>query len=71
MTWLTTGMIGRALDGLLVPLLGFFFLPWTMLAYVLLYDSGREVEGFEWLIVGLAFAFDLAALFGGGRWRRR
>jgi hypothetical protein len=70
-TWLTTGMIERATDGLLVPLLGFLFLPWTMLAYVLLYDSGRQVAGFEWVIVGLAFAFDLAAVLGGGLRRRR
>jgi hypothetical protein len=70
-TWLATGLIGRALDGVLVPVLGFLLLPWTMLAYVLLYDSGREVIGFEWAIVALAFAFDLASLFGGGRRGRR
>jgi hypothetical protein len=69
-TWLTTGMIGRAIDGVLVPVLGFLLLPWTMLAYVLLYDSGRQVAGFEWIIVALGFVFDIAALAGGGRRRR-
>jgi hypothetical protein len=69
-TWITTGLIGRALDGVLVPVLGFLLLPWTMLAYVLLYDSGRQVEGFEWVVVALGFVFDLSSLFGGDRARR-
>ena len=67
---MTTGLIGRALDGVLVPVLGFLLLPWTMLAYVLLYDSGRQVAGFEWLLVGLGFVFDLSAMLGGRRGRR-
>jgi hypothetical protein len=70
-TWLTTGLIGRALDGVLVAVIGFLLLPWTMLAYVLLYDSDRQVEGFEWIVVGLGLVFDLSSLFGGGRARRR
>ncbi len=70
MTWLTSGMIGRAFDSALVPILGFFLLPWTTLAYVLLYDSGRQVRGFEWFIVGLAFLFDISSLLGGRRMRR-
>jgi hypothetical protein len=69
-TWLATGLIGRATDGVLVPVLGFLFLPWTMLAYVLLYDSGRQVTGFEWVVVALAFAVDLSTLLGGRRMRR-
>jgi hypothetical protein len=69
-TWLTTGLIGRALDGVLVPVLGFLLLPWTMLAYVLLYDSGRQVEGFEWVVVALGFVFDLSSMFGGRQARR-
>ena len=70
MTWLTTGLIERATDGVLVPILGFLFLPWTMLAYVLLYDSGRQVAGFEWVVVALAFVIDLSSLLGGRRMRR-
>ena len=63
-------MIDRAFDGWVVPVLGFFLLPWTTLAYVLLYDSGRQVRGFEWFIVGLAFLFDVSSLLGGRRMRR-
>ena len=50
--------------------LGFLFLPWTMLAYAWMYNSGREVEGIEWFLVGLAFLIDLGSVFGGMRGRR-
>ena len=61
-------MLERAYDGWLVPVLGFLLLPWTMLAYAWMYDAGPglEVEGFEWILVGLAVLIDLGSLFGGG-----
>jgi hypothetical protein len=42
------------------PLLGIIFLPWTTLAYVLVWSTVGGVEGLEWLVVGLGFAADLA-----------
>ena len=65
-------MIERAYDGWMVPVLGFFLLPWTTLAYAWLWMRGRGTRstGFEWFIVGVAFLFDLGALFGGSRSRR-
>ena len=30
--------IGQAIDGWIVPMLGFFFLPWTLLAYVIMWQ---------------------------------
>jgi hypothetical protein len=63
-------MIDRAFDGWVVPILGFFLLPWTTLAYTVMWDVGtREVSGFEWFIVGLAFLVDLGSYFGGKRAR--
>ena len=60
-------MIDRAFDSWVLPVLGFFLLPWTTLAYVVMWDVGtREVSGFEWFIVGLAFLMDLAVLL---RWQ--
>ena len=53
-----------------MPFLGFFLLPWTTLAYAVLWASSDGVNGFEWFIVALAFLFDLGALFGSGRRRR-
>jgi hypothetical protein len=62
--------IERAFDGWFVPILGFFLLPWTTLAYVAMWNTGtRDVLGFEWFIVGLAFLVDLASYFGGKRAR--
>jgi hypothetical protein len=70
-TWLFSNVMERAYDGFLVPILGFLFLPWTMLAYAWMYDSGRTVKGIEWFLVGLAFLVDLASYGGGMRGRRR
>jgi hypothetical protein len=50
-----------------VPLLGFFLLPWTTLAYAVMWSSGSN--GVEWFIVILAFAFDLGS-YSQGRRRR-
>ena len=69
-TWLLSNVVDRAFDGWLVPVLGFFLLPWTTLAYVWMYDSGLTVEGLEWFLVGLAFVFDLASYGSGMRGRR-
>lgn len=63
-------MIDRAFDGWVLPVLGFLLLPWTTLAYVVMWDVGtRDVSGFEWFIVGFAFLVDLASYFGGKRAR--
>jgi len=54
--------IGRALDGWVVPVLGFFFLPWTLLAYVVMWQvHPLGVNGFDWFIVAFAFVVDIAA----------
>jgi hypothetical protein len=70
-TWLTSNMISRAIDSFLVAALGFLFLPWTTLAYVVFYEvgAGREVAGLEWFLVGLAFVADVGGYVGGRRWR--
>jgi hypothetical protein len=52
-----------------VPLLGFFLLPWTTLAYAAMWASSDGVNGFEWFIVVLAFLIDIGAFAGGGRRR--
>ena len=70
-TAIFSDMISRAIDSLLVSILGFLFLPWTTLAYVVFYDVGRglEVRGIEWFLVGLAFVADIGS-YVGGRWSR-
>jgi hypothetical protein len=65
--WLFSNLLSDAFGSWLVPLLGFFLVPWTTLAYALMWDVGTNaVTGFEWFIVVLAFVFDLGS-FGAGR----
>jgi hypothetical protein len=62
--FLFSDLLSRAFDSWVLPLLGFFLLPWTTLAYAAMWDIGggaNGVEGFEWFIVILAFFADLAS----------
>lgn len=53
-----------------MPVLGFFLLPWTTLAYAVMWSTSRDgVYGFEWFIVILAFVVDLSSWVRGGRAR--
>lgn len=46
------------------PLLGFLFLPWTTIMYVIVFPNG--VVGFDWIWLGLALLFDISSYAGGG-----
>ena len=69
--WLFSDILCRSMDGCwLLPLIGFFILPWTTLAWGLMWDLGtNEVAGFELIVVALAFLVDLGSYFGGKRFR--
>ncbi len=59
--WLFSDILSDAYDSWVLPFLGFFLLPWTTLAYAVMWVSGMNgVEGFEWFVVILAFLVDLA-----------
>ena len=51
------------------PLLGFLFLPWTTLMFVLVAPDGALV-GFDWIWLGLGLLVDLSA-YGSSRYGRR
>ncbi|MGE0067520.1 MAG: hypothetical protein AB7T48_09225 [Solirubrobacterales bacterium] len=69
--WLFTDLLSRAYDEWVIPLLGFFLLPWTTLAYAAMWSVGSdEVSGFEWFIVILAFVIDLGAYANRNRARQ-
>ena len=69
--WIFSDVLGRAFESWYIPVLGFLLLPWTTLAYAVMWDTGRHaVTGFEWFLVGLAFVFDLSSYAGGDRVRR-
>ena len=68
--WLFSNILSRAFDSWLLPLIGFFLLPWTTLGYAIMWDLGtHRVSGFEWFIVILAFVADLASYAGGRSYR--
>jgi hypothetical protein len=68
--WLFSNVLGRAFDSVLLPLIGFFLLPWTTLAYAVMWDVGtHDVTGFEWFVVVLAFLADIGAYGGTARGR--
>jgi hypothetical protein len=68
--WLFSDVLSDAFDSWLLPLLGFFLLPWTTLAYALVWSYGtNRVAGFEWFFVILAFVIDLGSYTSG--WRSR
>ncbi|HEX4691812.1 MAG TPA: hypothetical protein VH276_14045 [Solirubrobacteraceae bacterium] len=68
---LFSDILSRAFDSWLLPTIGFFILPWTTLAYGVMWDIGtHKVHGFEWFVVGLAFLVDLGSYGGTARGRR-
>jgi hypothetical protein len=68
--FLFSDLLSRAFDSWFVPLLGFFLLPWTTLAYAVMWSSSsNQVSGFEWFIVILAFVIDLGSYARGSRER--
>ena len=69
--WLFTNLLSRAFESWVVPLLGFFLLPWTTLTYAAFWDwgSGQHVTGFEWFFVVLAFLIDVGSYSQGRRAR--
>jgi hypothetical protein len=69
--WLFSDLLSRAFDSWFVPLLGFFLLPWTTLAYAVMWSASSDrVSGFEWFIVILAFVIDLGSYANRDRARR-
>lgn len=60
----------RAYHGLLLPLLGFIFLPLTTLAYAWMANTGQPTAGINLLILIVAVIIDLGGL-GGSEYHRR
>jgi hypothetical protein len=66
--WIFSDLLSRAYSSWVLPLLGFFLLPWTTLAYAAFWDwaPGHHLS-WRWIFVGLAFLIDVASDAGGGR----
>jgi hypothetical protein len=60
----------RAYHGLIVPLLGFLFLPLTTLAYAWMVNTRQPTTGVNLLILVVAVVIDLGGI-GSGEYHRR
>ena len=61
----------RAYDNLLIPLLGFIFLPLTTIVYAWLVNSHMPIEGLNLIYLIVAVIIDVGGLGGGDYHRRR
>jgi len=63
--WLLNPLyISRAFTTFIWPLLGFIFLPWTTLMYLVIFPGG--IVGFDWVWLGIGVLADIASYGGGG-----
>jgi hypothetical protein len=60
LVWLARpNLFDAAFGGIVVPLLGILFLPYTTLVYVLVFTPGVGIAGGDWLWLVLAFVADI------------
>ena len=69
--FLLTNYLQRAYHGLLLPFLGFLFLPLTTLAYAWMTNTRQPIAGINLLSLVVAVVIDLGGLSGGEYHRRR
>ncbi len=71
LVWLFSDYLGAAYRSWLWPLLGFFFLPVTTLAYAWAVHGG-SVQGVRLVVVVVAVLIDVGVIGGGRRaWHKR
>jgi len=58
-----------AFDGWFGPLMGFIFLPWTTLMWVIVYGA-NGIVGFDWVLVAMAVAADIFS-YSSGAYKRK
>ena len=69
--WFFSTYLDRAFHGgMLLPLLGFIFLPLTTIVYAWEINNAMPLAGINLLILVVAVIIDLGGL-GGGEWHRR
>jgi hypothetical protein len=70
--WLFTTYLQRAFHGgLLIPILGFFFLPLTTIVYAWEINSGMPTAGINLVWLLIAVIIDLGGLGGGAHRQSR
>ena len=69
--WLLSHMLERAYHGMLIPVLGFIFLPITTIVYAWMVNSHMRLEGFNLLILVVAVLLDAGSHRSGSDYYRR
>ena len=69
--WLLTNYLGRAYQTHIWPLLGFFFLPYTTLAYAIAMNAFGGIQDLGLVLFVLGVLLDFGALGGGAHAHRR
>jgi hypothetical protein len=67
--WLFTTFFANVYQGLLIPLLGFIFLPLTLLVYTYIVKTQPAIDIPQLVFIFIAVIIDLGLL--GGSWRKR
>jgi hypothetical protein len=67
---LTSNYLQRAYANILIPILGFFFLPLTTIVYAWLTNNHMPLEGLNLLYLIIAVIVDVGGLGGGESHRR-
>jgi hypothetical protein len=62
--WIFGDRVELAFDSWVWPLLGLLCLPWTTLAYLLVWSPIGGVDGGEWIVVALGFLLDVLSYSG-------
>ena len=71
MAWFARpALMDAAFGTFIIPCLGFLFLPFTTLMYVLLIQGVGGIQGFDWLWLGLAAILDIASIGAAGATNR-
>ena len=68
--WLFTNFFAHIFHGIIIPVLGFLFLPLTLLVYAYLLNAHMTIGGVQLVFLFIAVILDLG-LIGGGTWRGR
>ena len=68
--FLFSNYLERAYHGLILPILGFFLLPLTTIAYAWLMNTHRPIEGVNLVILIVAVVVDLGGIGGGAAKKR-
>ena len=71
LTFLLSNYLERAYAGLLIPILGFVFLPISTLVYAWLINNSMPLQGFNVFLLVIAVLIDAGGLGGGAYHRRR